>query len=51
MSTSSDHVYTPEPIDRQQEAAQQLVDLFVNGTDDQRQAIANTHGDRARRRH
>lgn len=50
MSTSSDDVAVPDPIDQQQEAARKLVEMFVDGTDDQRQAIANMHGDRTRNR-
>jgi hypothetical protein len=50
MSTSNDSTTAPVPVDTQQQAAQQLVDLFVNGDDATRQAIANMHGDRARGR-
>jgi hypothetical protein len=45
MSTT-DEVYTPEPLDLGQQSPEQLAELFVIGSDDLRQNIA----DRADRR-
>ncbi len=42
MSTT-DQVHTPEPLDLGQQTPEQLVELFVIGSDDLRQKIADRH--------